>query len=79
MQLWQYSYLQTCVTCSDVLHTFTIATILHVYLKPNSQDVAFIHFSNFNVLAGGPKKESSSDDDGQEPEAPEPFEWPDDI
>jgi hypothetical protein len=30
-------------------------------------------------LAGGPKKESTEDDGGQEPEAPEPFEWPDDI
>lgn len=31
------------------------------------------------ILAGGPKKESAEDDDMQEPEAPEPFEWPDDL
>lgn len=29
------------------------------------------------ITAGGPKKEDS--DDGVEPEAPEPFEWPEDI
>lgn len=29
-------------------------------------------------IAGGPKKEVE-DDEGVEPEAPEPFEWPDDI
>lgn len=31
-----------------------------------------------SILAGGPKKEAE-EEDGVEPEAPEPFEWPDDI
>ena len=39
----------------------------------------FVCSETFNIiLAGGPKKEAE-EDEGQEPEAPEPFEWPDDI
>ena len=68
--------------CDDFCYVQPMYSYIYIYMQTLWEPIKTYNtqccglFSVFS--AGGPKKEGD-EDDGVEPEAPEPFEWPDDI
>lgn len=81
---WFFLEMQRCLYCYVIRHLCLYVAIASFCTSAKStistctKSISSLFSILWFIVAGGPKKDGEVDD-GEEPEAPEPFEWPDDI